>query len=130
MDLQAIIDSGVQTAAAIAMLDRVTFERPTVSTDTSGGHTRAFANTNAVSIPCVIDTASANQRASLGEKIVKGTLYALYIPSQYSSVVLDVDSTCNAVIAARGVDSERTFHVQGISRIAGALIEVLASKEE
>src|SRR2546421_11756806 len=124
MNLQPIIDSGVRTAAAIAMLDRVTFQRPASTTDTAGGHTQAWSNTTPVSVPCVIDSANANQRAKVADKIIKGSLYALYIPSQYSSVVVDVDSTCNAVVAARGVDAERTFHVQGIDRIAGALIEV------
>lgn len=130
MGLQAIIDSGVRVAAGIAMEDRVTFNRLTSTTDTAGGHTIEPIPTVPASIPCVVDTASANQRAMLGEKIVKGTLYALYVPSQYGSVVVDVDSNCNAVVAARGVDAERTFHVQGVSRIAGALIEVLAAKEE
>lgn len=130
MSLQAVINSGVKVAAGIAMEDRVTFQRPTSTTDSAGGHTKSFENTNAVNIPVVIDIASANQRATLGEKIIKGTLYALYVPSQYGSVVVDLDTQCNAVVAARGVDAERVFHVQGVNRIAGALIEVLASREE
>ena len=129
MGLQTVLDQ-VVVAVRPFMEDRVTFKRPTVTTDTAGGHTETLNNTTPTSIPCVIDTASPNQRAMLGDKIIKGTLYALTIPARYSSSVVDVDTTCDAVVAARGVYAERTFHVQGIDPIAGAAITVLASKTE
>lgn len=127
--LQEIIDLAVVTVLPF-MEDRVTFQRPTVSTDTAGGHTQSPASTVPAGVPCVIDTATPNQRALLGDKVIKGTLYALLIPAQYGSVIVDLDSRCDAVVAARGVNGERTFHVQGIDRIAGAIVTVLASKEE
>jgi len=128
MSLQAAIDSAV-SASLFAMEDRVTFQRFTNTSATDGGLKTSTANTTPTSIPCVYFPANPKkaEQFQIGNEQIVGMLYIITLPSQYGSVAVDVDSNCQASIAARGVEGTKTFQVRGINRIAGALIEVLAT---
>lgn len=128
MGLQTALDGAV--AATIPfMLDRVTFVRVTATVTSGGGHLRAASNTTPTAIPCVLRPAKTGESLIVGEKIIKGTLYMLMIPAQFGTAV-DVDTSCTATVAARGVDPARTFQVQWVGRAAGAVIKLLASIEQ
>ena len=119
---------GVATAASYP--DLVTFQRPTNTAGTDGGLKTSLANTSPASIPCRYRPATVNEKTISNERVA-GALYAIFVPAQYSSSLIDVDAKCDAVIAARsGGEPARTFHTQGIMREAGLEIKVLASIAE
>lgn len=126
--LQTQLNSAV-AACLPFMTERVTFARQSVTTDTSGGHTRSSVDTTPSSIPCALRPAKAGEARILGERVIKGTLYMLILPAQFGSVVVDVDTSCNAVVAASAIESARTLHIEWVGRAAGAVIKLLASLE-
>lgn len=109
--------------------DRVTFKRPSATTDTVGGSTRVFAETDPDDIPCRYRPASGSeiQRAN---QVLSKTAYSIFVPATYENELVDVDARCQAVIAARE-DGEvtRTFNVVAPLRNLGIEIEVLVTIE-
>ncbi len=117
-------------ASLAAFPDTVTFKRPTSTVDTVGGMTTSLANTTPASVPCRYRPASERER-QIGNKQVAGSLYAIFVPAQYSSALVDLDAKCDVVMAARsGGEPTRTFHTQGVARYEGIEIKVMASLEE
>lgn len=121
----------VMTAAMYS--DVVTFKRSTVTKGTAGGNLAgAPANTTPASVPCRYRPASGSER-ELSGKTLSGTAYMIFVPAQYSSALIDVDSKCQAVIAARSgspAEPARTMNVQTVERYEGIEIAVLATLEE
>jgi hypothetical protein len=127
--LQTQINRAVGVATQF-MQDSVTFSRPAITIDSSGGHGRTITSTSPASVPCSYRPARPNEREKLaGEKPIKGTLYALFVPSQTGSDFIDVDASCLAVVAARDGFSAKTFTIEAIQRAPG-VIKILASSTE
>ncbi len=120
------------TMSAAMYPDTVTFMRPTNSVDTVGGITTSTAATSPTSVPCRWRPLTAKE-LEVAVKRESEADYAIFVPAQYSSALIDVDGRCDAVIAARSgspAEPARTFKTYGISRFEGLEIEVLASLEE
>lgn len=113
--------------------DTVTFKRSTVTKGSAGGNLApASANTTPASVPCRYRPAGAGERELAG-KAISGTAYMIFVPAQYSSALIDVDSKCQAVIAARSgspAEPARTLNVQTVERYEGVEIAILATLEE
>ena len=117
-------------AAAAMYPDLVTFQRPTSTAGTDGGLKTSLANTSPASVPCRYRPASDREN-TIANMRVTGTLYAIFVPAQYSSSLIDVDGKCDALIAARsGGEPARTLHVSGIERGSGLEIKVMATFTE
>lgn len=118
---------GVMTAAQWP--DSVTFNRPTNTVDTVGGITTTTAATTPASVPCRYRPLTAKE-LEIASKRQSEADYAIFVPAQYSSSLVDVDAKCDAVIAARsGGEPARTFKLYGVSRFEGLEIEILCSLE-
>src|SRR5688572_19975019 len=112
-----------------AFPDFVTFQRATRTADDSGGTLATQANTTPASVPCRYRPSSGSEIEQAG-KSISGTAYTFFIPSHFSSALVDVDAKCRAVVAARsGGEPSRTFNVQWVGRVEGIVIHLLASLE-
>lgn len=129
MSLQTTLEAAVERMIPF-MLDSVTFSRPTVSTDTSGGHTASYA-TVASEVPCAVAPAKRHDyKLIVGEQPIAGSLYAIVCPAKSGSSVIDVDTSCSAVVAARAGQAARTYKVQWLGRASVAAIKLLVTFEE
>lgn len=120
---------GTMTAAMYT--DTVTFKRSGVTKGSAGGNIIGSPTNNTpANVPCRYQPASASERELAG-KAISGTAYMIYVPAQFSSALIDVDSKCQAVIAARsGGEPARTMNVQTVERFSGLEIALLATLEE
>lgn len=112
--------------------DTVTFKRPTNVKDSVGGITTTLANTSPASVPCRWRPLTAREK-DIASKRESEADYAIFVPAQFSSALIDVDAKCDAVIAARSgspAEPARTFKTSGISRFEGLEIRIDASLEE
>ena len=111
--------------------DTVTFKRPTNSVDMVGGITSALNATLPSAIPCKYELFRGAQKET-ANKIIANSDYVLKIPSYYSAQLVDVDETCQAIVAARagiGAEPARTFNIDWIGRKEGIEIEIYLSVE-
>lgn len=112
--------------------DTVTFRRPTTTKGSAGGNVMSATGnpTDPQNVPVRYYPASGSEITQAG-KPISGTSYMLKVPNSYEDALIDVDSTCLAIIAARpGGEEARTLRVQWIGRKMGIEIEILASFEE
>src|SRR5687768_13162181 len=88
-------------SASRRFADTVTFKRLTQTKGTAGGNiSPATVSATPSSVPCRYRPASGSERELAG-KTISGAAYMIFVPAQYSSALIDVDSKCQAVIAAR-----------------------------
>lgn len=120
----------IGNSASRRFVDTVTFKRPSNTADAVGGVTTTLANTTPTTVPCRYRPASGSER-SVGDKVISGNAYMIFVPAQYSSSLIDVDAKCQAVIASRtSGEPSRTFHIHAIERYEGVEIAILATLEE
>lgn len=109
--------------------DRVTFNKSAITKGTSAGNVVGAPAAIATAIPCRYRPASASEIQRAG-KTIAGSAYMICVPASYEGALVQVDSECQAVVAARnGGEVSRTFNVVAPLRKQGIEIECLVKIE-
>lgn len=110
--------------------DRVTFNISSITKSSSGGNIVGSPSPVASSIPCRPPRPASGKEIQSAGKTIAGTAYVIAVPAMYQDELVEVDSECTAVVAARnGGEVSRTFNVVAPLRKSGIEIEVLATIE-
>src|SRR6266404_3847173 len=110
--------------------DLCTFKRITESKGTAGGNIKTSTVTTA-NVPCYVKPVPVrNAESIVASAAESGSIYDITFPGSLSGTLVDVDSTCQAIISARGGDPARTLNVIEVERGSSLEVTVRASVTE
>lgn len=108
--------------------DRMTIRRPASTKGATAGNVPSTAEVLATDIPCRIRPASADERELAGA--TQGTnAFVVKAPALDGSSLIQIDSKCELVIAARGHVPAQTLKAVSPLPNQGMSFEVVATKQ-
>lgn len=107
--------------------DRMTIRRQTTTKGPAGGNIPGAPLILASNVPCRIKPASANERELAGAT-QGANAYLIKSPAWQGSELIQIDATCEIVIAARDIIPEQILKVIAPLSNQGLTIEVVGTK--
>lgn len=109
--------------------DRCTIQRPTTTKGPTGGNVPGAAEVLATDVPCRRWSSSANEREFAGAPHGSNA-YTVRMPEWHNSQMLEVDSRCELVIAAReGGAAAQTLKVIAPLPSGSGKVDIVAVKQ-
>lgn len=119
----AIFSAKLDSRSAFKYPDRCTFKRIAETKGSAGGNVRTATATSS-SVPCFLAPVPVRNAEHIVSMAAQSeAIYDITIPGTYSSALVDVDAKCQAIVAARGGEPQRTYNVVEVER--GSLLETV-----